>query len=155
MEKDKKIPVHISITGIHKAIIGESSGSFSLAEADETRETSTGYYSRRGESIFIIFDSSTSPIVSNRIKICGTDVEIRKSLSSPTATPISHIFYSLNELKSGIQETPYGRLDLGTFTKEITCSENETEFTCYLTGTMHINNSPVSEFELKIEAVIY
>ena len=185
MEKDKKIPVRISITGLHKTIIDDNSGRAPLSEADETKETATGFYSRRGESIFIIFDTksmpentseikegssvkepveslsenqhlSTSPIISNRIKINGTTAEIHKRLSAPTASPmtISHICYSLGELKPGTQETPYGRLDLANLTKDINCSETETGFVCCIAGTMYINNSPVSEFELKIEAVM-
>ena len=154
METDKKIPVKIKITGIHR------STDAALSDApDETVEESFGFLSKRGSSIYIVYETKEGEeiTVSNMIKINPETNEIKKTstLHKGTITsPASSLMYISGSSGTGFYTTPYGRLDTTTHTDKIMIIENDNSFICTMSGNMEINNSPVSEFDLKIEAVI-
>ena len=154
METDKKIPVKIKITGIHR------STDAALSDApDETVEESFGFLSKRGSSIYIVYETKEGEeiTVSNMIKINPETNEIKKTstLRKGTITsPASSLMYISGSSGTGFYTTPYGRLDTTTHTDKIMIIENDNSFICTMSGNMEINNSPVSEFDLKIEAVI-
>ena len=163
MEGNKKIPVKIKITGKHINIDDESSNVTRIHPganntADETTEEAFGVFSCRGTSMYLVYETKEDSdiTVHNMIKMSTDPAEVKKTstLYKGTITsPASSISYILDETGTGFYTTPYGRLDVKTFTKEMVILKNDTNITCYLKGRLEINNSPVSEFNLKIEAV--
>ena len=166
LKTDKKIPVQITVTGIHKIItdVSHETGMISSShavleaadslEADVTSETAEGIFSKRGSSIYLRY---YLPSIENMIKISPSSVEIiRKVSADPRSNHKleSRTIYKAGKREYGIQSTPYGRLDTCTDTESIACIENEADLSCTIQGIMYINNSPSSVFELKIEAVI-
>ena len=155
MEKDTKIPVKIVITGTHIAPDEVSSNA-----PDETKEEAFGFLSKRGNSIYLVYETqdineTAGIIISNMIKISPDSNEIKKTSTFRQGTitsPASCLVYRQGRKLTGFYSTPYGRLDTETTTTELFVSETENGLTCHIKGSMEINNSPVSEFDLKVEA---
>ena len=163
MEENKKIPVKIKITGKHTTIEEENSNltrihPSSKNTSDETVEEAYGIFSCRGTSMYLVYETKEESdiTVHNMIKMSTDPAEVKKTSTlhkGSITTPASNLTYILDETGTGFYTTPYGRLDVKTFTTEMVIFKGDTDITCYLKGRMEINNSPVSEFNLKIEAV--
>ena len=163
MEENKKIPVKIKITGRHINSDDESTTidyrpAGKNDNVDETVEEAFGIFSCRGASMYLIYETNENDDITihNMIKMSTDPAEVKKTSTlhkGTITTPASSLSYILDETGTGFYTTPYGRLDVKTFTKDMAIIKNDTEITCYLAGSMEINNSPISEFKLKIEAV--
>ncbi len=167
MEENKKIPVKIKIAGKHTSIdapqdiLGKNIieiSNKSTGTVDETVEEAFGVFSSRGSSMYLVYETKESEdiTVHNMIKMSIDPAEVKKTSTlhkGAINTPASNISYILEEACIGFYTTPYGRLDVKTFTKEMAIIRDDNDVTCYLKGHLEINNSPVSEFNLKIEAV--
>ena len=167
MEENKKIPVKIKITGKHTDIDDQNPtldsniidiSNKTTGTVDETIEEAFGVYSCRGTSMYLVYETKEAEgiTIHNMIKMSIDPAEVKKTSTlhkGSITTPASNISYILDETGSGFYTTPYGRLDVKTFTKEMVIFKNDTSITCYLKGRLEMNNSPVSEFHLKIEAV--
>ena len=68
VEKDKKIPVTITITGRH-----EQDGL-----TDRVEDEYTGFLSKRGNSTYIIYEDTENKL-NNRIKITDGKLEIKRT----------------------------------------------------------------------------
>ena len=153
MNKDSKIPIKINITGEHRSFDGKSYG-----EPEETVEEAYGFLSKRGSSTYLVYETTVDKglICSNMIKICREPIEIKKTATFHKGTvtsPGSCLIYAPGKTGTGFYNTPYGRLDTETVTETADIRETAHSLTCLINGKMKINNSPVSEFKLKIEAV--
>lgn len=139
MEKDKKIPVTITITGRH-----EQDGL-----TDSVEDEYTGYLSKRGSSTYIIYEDTENKL-NNRIKISEGKLEIKRTpVTGPKA---SYLAYVHKETVSGYYSTPYGNIEMETFTESFEVKETESAYYCRLCGDINMNGSPVSRFTLEIEA---
>lgn len=157
MEKDKKIPVTITITGRH-----EQDGL-----TDRVEDEYTGFLSKRGNSTYIIYEDTENKL-NNRIKITDGKLEIKRtpvSLSNEAEdseevknsadtdiTSSSYLSYTHKEKVSGYYSTPYGNIEMETFTESFEVKETESAYYCRLCGDIIMNGSPVSRFTLEIEA---
>ncbi|MBR5179496.1 MAG: DUF1934 domain-containing protein [Lachnospiraceae bacterium] len=167
MEENKKIPVKIKISGKHTNIDDQNPtldssiidiSNKTTGTVDETIEEAFGVYSCQGTSMYLVYETkeAESITIHNMIKMSIDPAEVKKTSTlrkGSITTPASNLSYILDETGSGFYTTPYGRLDVKTFTKEMVIFKNDTSITCYLKGRLEMNNSPVSEFNLKIEAV--
>ena len=153
MDEKTKIAVKIKITGIHKTFDGSSYG-----RPEETCEEYYGTLGKRGTGIYLIYETKETDgiIISNMLKFSPATHELKRTSTLHRGTitsPASVLVYKKDERCEGFYTTPYGRLDASIFTKELTFEEKGSDLTCRISGVMEINNSPVSEFELKIKAV--
>ena len=153
MDEKTKTAVKIKITGIHKTFDGSSYG-----RPEETCEEYFGTLGKRGTGIYLIYETKETDgiVISNMLKFSPGSRELKRTstLHKGTITsPASVLVYKKEEKCEGFYTTPYGRLDASVFTKELIFEESETNLVYHLSGIMEINNSPISEFELKIEAV--
>ena len=170
MEENIKKPVKITITGVHAPItegidvagdIGDKKKSDVEGGSDlidKTEEVSYGFLSAKNGSIYLVYEKKKDDgiIIKNLIKLMPKDKEIKRTatLHKGTVTsPASGISYTEGSVQKGFYMTNYGRLDIETMTGRIDFSECRTGITCTASGTLNINNSPASSFELKIEAV--
>ncbi len=170
VEKDKKIPVTITITGRH-----EQDGL-----TDSVEDEYTGYLSKRGSSTYIIYEDTENKL-NNRIKISEGKLEIKRTpVTGPNIgsgfdqdkknnddgmddkkisdqdekeiSPASYLAYVHKETVSGYYRTPYGNIEMETFTESFEVKETESAYYCRLCGDINMNGSPVSGFTLEIEA---
>ena len=171
MEKDKKIPVIISITGLHSVISEPVSDPD--PESDETKENARGFFSKRQNTVYLIYDLnsgkeddlslngiSEDTVIGNcMVKISESPFRvevkrnIRKSVTCADSLLQTRSFYEQGVFSSGFHETPFGIIETGNMTETISVFETDNSFSCMIKGTLYINNSPASEFTLKIEAV--
>ena len=156
MDENRKIPVKIKILGIHRPILDPDDKS---QVPEETEELAYGFLSKRGGTIFLVYEISENDgtSIKNMIKFTPKPCELKKTSSfhkGTITTPASNLSYLSGASAKGFYTTPYGRLDTETITQDLKYTESESSFSCTLSGIMKINNSPVSEFELKIEADI-
>ena len=162
MITDKKIPERITITGIHSPLTDAEPSDVELdiaktGEPDETKEEYYGFFSKRGSSIYLTYEVSDSDaLLTQMIKITLDPLVIKKTATFRKGTitqPASCLIYEEGKACAGFYTTPYGRLDTETDTRKVLITEGDQDVSCYIEGSMKINNSPVSEFTLKIEAV--
>ena len=142
MEKDKKIPVSLTITGKH-----EQDG-----VTDSVEDVYNGFLSKRGSSTYIIYEDTENKL-DNRIKVTDGRLEIKRTPKEDKA-PFSVLTYSHKEAVSGYYSTPYGNIEIETFTESFEIKETESVFFCRLCGDINMNGSPVSRFTLEIEAAV-
>ncbi|MCR4992961.1 MAG: DUF1934 domain-containing protein [Lachnospiraceae bacterium] len=135
MEKDKKIPVNITVTGKH-----EQDGL-----TDRTEDVYKGFLSKRGSSTYIVYEDTDNKL-ENRIKITSGRMEIKR--------PNSNLIYEKDETVSGFYGTPYGNIEIDTYTESFETVETDDKFICRLKGSINMNGSPVSRFTLEIEAAV-
>ena len=153
MEIQSKAAAKIKITGIHRVFDGKNYGS-----PEETCEEYYGTISKRGSGIYIIYEAKEADgvTISNMLKYNTSSGELKRTstLKKGTITsPSSILIYEKGQKRGGFYTTPYGRLDADVSTTELVITDTVMNFFCSVTGCMEINNSPVSAFELKIEAV--
>ena len=154
MEKDKKIPVTITITGRH-----EQDGL-----TDKVEDEYTGFFSKRGNSNYIIYEDSENKL-NNRIKITDgkleikrspittssaddgsdagknysdTDIDGKKLMKQKEIAPSSYLAYTYKEKVSGYYSTPYGNIEMETFTESFEIKETEAAFFCRLSSFCRI-----------------
>ena len=142
MEKDKKIPVSLTITGKH-----EQDGI-----TDSVEDVYDGFLSKRGSSTYIIYEDKENKL-DTRIKVTDGRLEIKRTPKEDKA-PFSVLTYSYKEAVSGYYSTPYGNIEIETFTESFEIKETESVFFCRLCGDINMNGSPVSRFTLEIEAAV-
>ena len=142
MEQDRKIPVEVTISGFHAS--GE--------EDAEIKEVHDGYFSRRRESTYIIWEEPQG--VKAMLKISEGKTEVKKSLPGASNSVLSSLSYEKGKSLPGFYHTPYGRLDIETFTKETVFKEQRDSFRVDMKGSIKMNGSPVSDFNLKIVAAV-
>ncbi|MBR6474225.1 MAG: DUF1934 domain-containing protein [Lachnospiraceae bacterium] len=144
MEKDRKIPVTVTVTGRH-----EQDGI-----TDKVEDVYTGFLSKRGSSTYIVYEDTENKL-NNRIKVIEGKLEIKRTPAAlKEAAPSSYLAYSHKETVSGYYSTPYGNIEMETFTESFEIKETESAFYCRLCGNINMNGSPVSKFTLEIEAAV-
>ena len=144
MEKDRKIPVTVTVTGRH-----EQDGI-----TDKVEDVYTGFLSKRGSSTYIVYED-TENMLNNRIKVIEGKLEIKRTPAAlKEAAPSSYLAYSHKETVTGYYSTPYGNIEMETFTESFEIKETESAFYCRLCGNINMNGSPVSKFTLEIEAAV-
>lgn len=144
MEKDRKIPVTVTVTGRH-----EQDGI-----TDKVEDVYTGFLSKRGSSTYIVYEDTENKL-NNRIKVIEGKLEIKRTPAAlKEAAPSSYLAYSHKEKVSGYYSTPYGNIEMETFTESFEIKETESAFYCRLCGNINMNGSPVSKFTLEIEAAV-
>ena len=154
MDHISKTAVKITISGTHRSFDGTSYG-----QPEAPTENYYGTLSRRGASTYIIYETKaqTGIVMNHMLKFNADDGELKKSSTlhkGTIASPASIMIYKKGEKKSGFYSTPYGRLDTLINTKELFFEETAGNVTLLASGSMEINNNPVSEFNLKIEVVM-
>ena len=141
MEKDKKLPAKIKISGIHSMDNSD----------DNVREEYTGILSKKADSIYIIYEAPAG--IRNMIKIGTAGVSLTKScMYHGKRRVMTELTYSLGNKNPGSYETPYGTMEIETETKHLETKENEKSVSCKIKGRLMINGSFVSDFNLNIEA---
>ena len=144
MEKDRKIPVMVTVTGRH-----EQDGI-----TDKVEDVYTGFLSKRGSSTYIVYEDTENKL-NNRIKVIEGKLEIKRTPAAlKEAAPSSYLAYSHKETVTGYYSTPYGNIEMETFTESFETKETESAFYCRLCGNINMNGSPVSKFTLEIEAAV-
>lgn len=144
MEKDRKIPVTVTVTGRH-----EQDGI-----TDKVEDVYTGFLSKRGSSTYIVYEDTENKL-NNRIKVIEGKLEIKRTRAAlKEAAPSSYLAYSHKETVTGYYSTPYGNIEMETFTESFEIKETESAFYCRLCGNINMNGSPVSKFTLEIEAAV-
>lgn len=144
MEKDRKIPVTVTVTGRH-----EQDGI-----TDKVEDVYTGFLSKRGSSTYIVYEDTENKL-NNRIKVIEGKLEIKRTPAAlKEVAPSSYLAYSHKETVSGYYSTPYGNIEMETFTESFEIKETESVFFCRLCGNINMNGSPVSKFTLEIEAAV-
>ena len=137
MERDRKIPVDIRICGFH----------LSEGEDSDITESSYGYFSKKGDSIFLVFESAEG--IRTLIKIHYKTVEVKKSIDGK---PAADILYEEGKSLTGFYQTPFGRFELETDTGSVEVEEMYTSLRCRIKGKLKIYGSNVSDFNLEINA---
>ncbi|MBR4343058.1 MAG: DUF1934 domain-containing protein [Lachnospiraceae bacterium] len=150
MEKDRKIPVNVRISGFH------------LSEGEDSKilDDHEGYLSQRGDSLFIVYESPEK--IKTVIKILPLRVEVKRKIigdkekknENEGLALISDISYEKGKTVKGFYLTPYGRLETETDTEEIVTEESEKFFKCHIEGRLKMNGSHVSDFNLEIAAAV-
>ena len=137
-----KIPVDITISSFHD----------SGTEDAEIKESHDGFFSRRGESTYIIWEEAQG--IKAMLKYSDGKTEVKKSLPGAGKKVLSSLTYQKEMNLSGFYHTPYGRLDIETYTKETVIKESRDFFSIKLKGSVKMNGSHVSDFSLKIIAAV-
>lgn len=134
-----------------KDVLVTVSGLQMMPDGDDTIEVTTAgtLYERNGKR-YLLYDEigdDAELVIRNTIEITPSRVEVRKR-----GVISALMCFEQDQKLRCLYSTPYGRLELGIFTRDIELKESNDSFELSLDYRLEVNNEHISDSRIRIKA---